>query len=231
MISDKKTARIAGIFYLLFLVFGGFSQIVRSNLVSSDATTTVNNILSFEMLFRISIAADLIGSTVYVFLVLFLYRLLKQVNKNIAGLMVVIVLAGIPVAMLNQLNQFAPILLLSGAGYLKGFSADQLKALALFFLDLGKYGVYIADIFWGLWLFPFGYLVFKSGFMPRIIGVLLMMGCFGFLIEFLVLFLFPTYQVITYPGLAVATTAELSAISWLLIRGVSASKIRNNESL
>lgn len=220
MDSNKRTARIAGVFYLLFLVFGGFAVIVRSKLIVADnAVTTVHNIISSEMLFRMSIVADLIGSIVYIFLVLFLYRLLKPVNKNIAKLMVVFVLVGIPIAMLNQLNQIAPLLLMSGVGYLKVFSANQLQALAMLFLDLSKNGVYIADIFWGLWLFPFGYLVFKSGFLPRAIGVLLMAACFGFLIESLVFLLSPSHQVITYPGMAVAAVAEISTIFWLLIKG------------
>jgi hypothetical protein len=132
--------------------------------------------------------------------------------------MVIFLLVAIPIAFINELTQFAALLLLSGADYLTAFEADQLHAQVMFFLDLHGYGISIAQIFWGLWLFPLGYLVFKSGFLPRILGILLMIGCFGYLIDSVTFFLFPNFDVtisqFTFIG-------ELLLPLWLLIKGVN----------
>ena len=132
--------------------------------------------------------------------------------------MVIFFLVGVPIAMLNLLNQFAALLLLSGTDYLALFEPGQLHAQALFFLDLYKQGIIIAQIFWGLWLLPLGYLVFKSGFLPRILGVLLVIGGFGYLIDTFIFFLFPNFDVAInmYTG-----WAELFLCLWLLIKGVN----------
>lgn len=137
--------------------------------------------------------SDLVAATVHIFLALPLYKLLKSVNKNQAVLMVILALVGVPIAMLNMLNHFAALLLLSGADYLTAFTADQLQALVMFFLDLLDHGFFIDFIPWGLWLFPLGYLVFKSGYIPRILGVLLIIAGIGYLIDFVTLFLFPNF--------------------------------------
>jgi hypothetical protein len=219
MNSIKKTARVAGFLSLLVIVFGIFAEFVRQSLiVPGDAATTVNNIMASESLFRLGFVIDLIHYTILMLLPLALYKLLKPVNKNHALLMVILVLVGVPIAMLNLLNQFAALLLLSGADYLTVFEADQLQALVPLFLDLQRHGVFIAQMFWGLWLFPLGYLVFKSGFLPRILGVLLMIACFGYLIDVVLFFLFPdfgaTISQFTFIG-------ELLLALWLLIKGVN----------
>jgi hypothetical protein len=120
-----------------------------------------------------------------------------------------------------MLNQFAALMVLSGADYLKVFQADQVQAFALLFLNLHQNGFIIAQIFYGSWLLPLGYLVFKSGFLPKILGILLIADFFGVLLWFFQFFLFPGYEVITYPGLAVSFTAEVSLTFWLLIKGVT----------
>ncbi len=216
--NPKKTARIAGFLYLimvLFMIFGLW-YVPLNLIVPGDAATTANNILTSEGLFRSGIVSFLIGQTVFILLVLVLYKLLKPVNKNHALLMVIFVLVGVPIAMLNTLNQFAALLHLSGADYLTGFEAGQLHAQVMLFLDLHEHGVHIAMIFWGLWLFPLGYLVYKSGFFPRILGVLLMIGCFGNLIDVVTFFLFPNF-----PSIGLFTWwGELLIALWLLIKGV-----------
>lgn len=132
--------------------------------------------------------------------------------------MVALALVSIPITMLNQLNQFAALMLLSGADYLTVFTADQLQAQVMFFLDLSETGVFIVQIFWGLWLLPFGYLVYKSGFLPKILGVLLMIGCFGYVIDFLTFFLLPNFDatISEFTGFG-----EILILFWLLIRGVN----------
>ena len=133
--------------------------------------------------------------------------------------MVLFSLLGVPIAMLSELNKFAVLLVLNGTHYLTVFTADQVQALVSLFLDLHKYGINIAGIFWGLWLFPMGYLVFKSGFVPRILGVLLMIGCFGYLIDSVTFLLFPNLNItisqFTFIG-------EILLPLWLLIKGIDA---------
>ncbi len=214
-------ARVAGFLYLGVIVFGIFAQAVRQNLImSGDAAETAHNIIASESLFRFAFVSDLIMSTCWLFLALALYLLLKRVNKNLAALVVLFVMVGAAIQFINMLNHFATLPLLSGADYLKVFTADQLQALVLFFLNLHTWGYTIAGIFHGLWLLPLGYLVFKSGYLPRILGSLLMIGCFGFQIDLVTRFLFPGYEVITYPGMVIAAIAEFSFCGWLLIKGV-----------
>ena len=185
-------------------------------IVPGDAATTANNVLASESLFRLGVVSALITQTVQILLVLALYKLLKPVNRNLALLMVIFILLGVPIAMLNELNHFV-VLLLSGADYLTVFTADQLQALVPLLLDLHEHGTMIAHIFWGLWLLPMGYLIFKSGYIPRILGVLLIIGGFGYLIDFVTFLLFPDFDV---------TIAEFTFIGelllplWLLIKGV-----------
>jgi hypothetical protein len=191
--SINKTARIAGFLYLLFipLAFFGFPYGPSHLFVPGDAATTANNIMAAASQFRLSMVINLFGAIFNVFVVLALYRLLKAVNKNMAALMVVFILLGTPIGMLNELNHVAVLLLLSGADYLTPFTASQLQALVLFFHDLHQYGLNIDKVFWGLWLLPMGYLVFKSGFLPRILGLLLIIGGVGWLTEFLTALLLP----------------------------------------
>ena len=217
--NPNKTARIAALLSLIMIPFALFGIMwVRSNLVvPGDAVTTANNIMASKSLFRLSIGSSLLIQTGHILLVLILYKLLKPVNKNHALLMVMFVLVGAPIAMLNELNRFAVLLLLNGTDYLTALTADQLPAQVTLFLDLHEYGLFIATIFWGLWLFPFGYLVFKSGYIPRILGVLLIIAGLGYLIDFVAFFLFPNFP----PIAQFMTWAELLWPFWLLIKGVN----------
>jgi hypothetical protein len=217
--NTNKTARTAGFLYLLLVPFGFFGgEYILSITVPGNAVATVNNIMAHTLLFRLSILSALITPIVTVLVALFLYKLFKSVNKNQAVLMVVFALAAAPIAMLNELNHFAVLQLLNGTDYLKVFSVDQLYSQVMFFLDLNHYGAFIAAIFWGLWLLPMGYLVFRSGFLPRIIGVLLIIAGFGYIIDSAALFLLPDLNIdisqFTFIG-------ELLMLLWLLIKGVN----------
>ena len=218
----KKTARVAGFLYLFVILFGMFAELYVGLrlIVPGDAATTASNIMASELLFRIGFMSGLFHHTCFLLLVLVFYKLLKPVNKNYAVLMMVLGLGAVPIMMPNMLNQFAALLLLSGADYLTVFTADQLQALAMLFLDFHNYGYFIAGMFSGLFLLPLGYLVFKSGYIPKVLGVLLMMGCFGYLVELFIIFVFPNYEMISYLGLAVAIIAEFSITFWLLLKGV-----------
>jgi hypothetical protein len=222
--SINETARFSGILYLIAVPLAIFSvmYVPSTLIVPGDAATTANNIIGSEWLFRSGIVSMLIVQIIYILKPLILYKLLKPVNKNHAVLMVILMLVSIPIAFINELNKFATLLLLSGADHLTLFNPDQLHAQAMFFLDLYTSGIVFAQIFWGLWLFPLGYLVFKSGFLPRILGILLIIGCFGYLIDSLAFLLFPSYQeTIALIVMAPNFISEFALFLWLLIKGVN----------
>jgi len=212
MNSINKTARIAGFLYFMYFVtsiigneFGRF--------VSVDAPATVNHIMAHESLFRI-------GFVISLFSVVPFLLALKPVNEKVALLFLLLNLGGFAIWCFSMLNLFASLLLLSGAEYLKVFQPDQLQAQAMLFIDIYKHGYVIAQIPYGIWLFPLGCLVFRSGFLPRILGILLIVDCFGLLIYVFQYFLLPGYEVISYPCMVVSFIAELSLTLWLLIKGV-----------
>lgn len=222
-ISLNKTARIAGFWYFMTIPFGVFGIIYASSylVVSGDAAATAKNVIENGWMFRLSIVSALLTQIVTVLAALFLYKLLKPVHKGMASIMVLAVSLGAPIAMLNEINHFAVLVLLGGANYLTAFSLNQLYAQVMFFFDLHTYGVLIAQIFWGLWLFPMGYLVFKSNFFPKVLGVLLMIACVGYVTDSLVFFLIPRYHdAVSQFALAAAAIGEFAFIPWLLIKGV-----------
>ena len=223
MSSINKNARVAGLLYLLLVPLGLFSILFGSAalIVPGDAAATAVNILASESVFRLGIVSALLVQVVNIFVVLALYKLLQPVNKTMAALMVIFILIGAPIAMLNELNRFAVLLLLHGTDALAIFTTDQIQALVPFFLDLHELGISIAGVFWGLWLFPMGYLVFKSGFLPRIIGILLMIGCFGYLIDSFAVFLFPNANVQIAPF---TFWGEILLPLWLLVKGVNVAQ-------
>lgn len=223
MNTISKTARMAGLYYFIY-----FATSVIANLfgrfIFVDATTTPNNIMAHESQFRIGFVISLFSVVFFLLAAWYLYVLLKPVNKNIALLFLLFNFGGFAIWCLSTLNLFAGLLLLGGADNLKGFQPDQLQAQAMLFISLRKSGAVIAQIPYGIWLFPLGYLVFKSGFLPKILGILLIVDCFGLLIYVFQYFLLPGYEVISIPCLAVSFIAELSLTLWLLIKGVKDQK-------
>ena len=220
--NSNKTARTAGFLYLLLapLAFLGIMYI-PSITVPGDAVATVNNIMTHTLLFRLSILSALLTPIVTALVALSLYKLFKSVNKNQAVLMIVFTLVAAPIAMLNELNHFAVLLLLNGTDYLKVFSLDQLYSQVMFFLDLSHYGAEITAIFWGLWVLPLGYLIFKSNFIPKLIGILIIVAGFGYLVDSVALFLLPDLNLdisqFTFIG-------EVVLLLWLLIKGVNVAQ-------
>ena len=221
MNSINKTARMAGVLYLLFMTTTIFADVMgRSKLiVFGDAAATAANIMGSAGLFRLSFVGDLVSAVLLFLAAWALYVLLKPVDPGIALSFVLLNLAGVAVYAVNLLNQFAALLLLSGADYLKAFQAEQLQALAMFFLNLHKNGYWIAQIFFAVWLLPLGYLVFKSGFLPRILGIVMMIHFVGWLTTFLQFFLLPGFQALTYVTYPLGLISELGLTLWLLIMG------------
>ena len=219
-------ARIAGFLYLMYMVITiPADALGRSPLiVFGDAATTARNIMASEWQFRIGITGDLVSSVFFLLAAWALYVLLKPVNKDFALLFLLLNLGGVAVYSINLLNQFAAVLLLSGADYLKVFQADQLQSLAMFFLNLHKNGYWIAQIFFGAWLFPLGYLVYKSGFLPKILGIVMMIHFVGWTMTSLQFFLFPGFTAITYVTYPLGFISEFGLTLWLLIMGVKEQK-------
>ena len=217
----KKQARVAGVLYLLASLPVPFYLIyVPGNvIVPGDATATANHVRASGTLLRFGIASELISSIVFIFVVLALYRLLKGVNKKHALAMVILALVPVPIVFLNVLNEIAALILVSGADFLSAFDKGQLDALGLFFLRLHSQGLVVAEIFWGLWLFPFGILVIRSGFIPRILGVLLIISGSAYLASSSASLLLPRYAHLVGQFAIVLEIGELPIIFWLLIWG------------
>ncbi len=227
MIPNKKTARLAGFLWLLMFIFGPIAQIIRGKIfVVDDMVGTANNIMENEFLFRIGFASDLIMMISFVLLPLALYKLLSTVNKNLAMIMVIFVVLGTSINMINLLNEFTSLYLLSNAEYLNVFSEVQLQAKAMLSYDLYLHGYEIANIFFALWLVPLGLLVYKSDFLPKALGILLIVGGFGLLINVFVYFLFPGYPTINIILLIPHSLGEAIILLWLLIKGINTSKVK-----
>jgi hypothetical protein len=223
MNSINKTARIAGFLYFMYIVTSFIANIF-GRFVFVDAPVTVNHIMAHESQFRIGFVISLFSYVLFLLAAWYLFVLLKPVNKNMALLFLLLNLGGFAILVLSHLNLFSSLLLLSGADYLKVFQPDQLQAQAILFVNLYKTGSTVAQIPYGIWLFPLGYLVFKSGFLPKILGILLIADCFGLLIYVCQRFLLPGYVVISYPCLVVSFIAEISLSLWLFIKGVKDQK-------
>jgi hypothetical protein len=222
MNSSKKTIRIAGLLYLVLAVIFPFSLIyVPSTLfVFGDATATANNIRASELLFRTGIASGLIANVFFVFLVLALYRLLSEVSRKRAVLMVILVVIAVSAAFGNSFNQIAALVVLSGADFLSVFEKSQLDALAYVFLRLHSQALQAIQLFWGLWLFPFGLLVYKSRFIPKVLGVLLLIAGSAYLASSFVSVVLPQYEDIISPLISILILGEVPIIFWLLFIGL-----------
>ncbi len=225
----NRTARLAGGLYLALMPFAFFGVMYVPSvlLVPGDPAATSRNIMASEWLFRSGTVSHLIGQVIFVFLPLALYRLLTPVNKGHSVLMVVLALLGVPIAFVNELNHLAVLLLLSGTDYLGAFTPDQLHAQVMLFLDMRQYGIVVAHVFWGLWLLPLGLLVFRSGFLPGLLGVLLTIGGACHAIDAgtqLLLPGVPTIGQVTFVLAMLAAIAELLFALWLLIKGVDVAR-------
>jgi hypothetical protein len=218
-----KAARIAGAIYLTMVFTAPFSLLYVPGklIVRGDATATADNILAHETMFRLSIFGDVIGHIIFICLAIALYRLLSNVNKIWAALMVAFVLVSAAVGFLNSLNNIGALIFFRGAEFLNVFDRTQLNALGYFFIRLHSQGITIDEIFWGVWLFPFGLLVYRSGFMPRWIGAWLMINCFGYVSLSVIGLFFPAYTDKAFLYLQPILFGEMAIMLYLLIRGAN----------
>lgn len=228
MEPSKKTARIAGLLYLIVVVTGivTLGYIPNQLIVWENKTATFNNILKNENLFRLGIFSSVLCYLAFIFLPLVLRELFKTVNMFVANVMVVSVLVSIPISFFNLYNKYIILDIIHKEEYLKIYNESQLQSLVIFHLNQYEYGIFIATFFLGLWLFPFGYLVYKSGFIPKIFGILLMLGCFGYIVNFSGNTLFADYQEWGISKIIgeIPSVAEIGICFWLLLFGIKNSK-------
>lgn len=220
--SLKKTARFAGLLYLIWTITGlyGLLYVPSQTIVRGDAVATANKILANEFLFRTSIINDLISSVIWVFMVLVFYRMFKQVNERHAKLLVAFVFVQIPAVFIMDAFNITSLMILKGE-ILKTFDLSQRQDLAMLFLKISDYGVWTLEMFWGLWLFPLAILVYRSRFLPRFLGVwLIITGIFYVVLSFISIML-PQYKDIVLNSVFAlpAEVGELAFMLWLLIMG------------
>ena len=207
--------------YVVMSIFCFFAMayVPSKVIVQGNATATANNIAAFETIFRLGIASQLVGQAGFIFVALALYDLLKGINRRQASLMVTLIVVSIPIAFLNEVNSLAALVLVRGADFLSIFDKPQRDALAMLFLNLHGHGLGVAEMFWGLWLFPLGLLVYRSRFLPRFLGAWLVLAGIAWVLQSLTGILLPQYEdtVDTYSQLAVL--GEIAFMLWLLIKG------------
>lgn len=229
MNTNKSIARKAGLIYLIVVITGIFSLMyVPTRLIDfNNAAATYQNIQSNELLFRLGIFGNVICYLAFMMLPFALYKLLKNINPNLAKCMVILVLIGIPIAFVNLHHKFAVLSMLNNENLFLDITPYQLQQQLFISLQNFNNGINILSIFWGLWLFPFGWLVYKSGFLPKLLGILLMLGCMCYLIDFSAWLLFQEYSssgISTYVMLP-ASIGEIGICLWLLIVGVNKSNV------
>lgn len=225
----KNPGRFAGLLYVLASIPGVFALIYVPSkiMVHGDAAATAQNIVVHEGLFRVGIVAELFGQALFIFVALALYELLKRVNQQHALQMLSLILIAIPIAFVNELNSIAalvlvgrPVVLLVGQiELLSVFDQPQREALAMLFLRLHGYGFDVAGILWGLWLFPLGLLVYRSGFIPRALGVLLILNSFTYPVNSAMSLLASPYRLFVSRWMMPLQFGELVFMFWLLIMG------------
>lgn len=233
MNPSKSTARLAGLLYLVVIITGIFSlgYIPSQLIVSKDAYATSINILGSPFLFRWGIISSAICYIAFLLLPLALYRLLHSVHETAARLMVLLAVVSVPVSLLNLQHKFEVLDLLANAGTIT--NANPVTEMVMYHLRAYNSGILIAQIFWGLWLLPFGWLVWRSGFLPKLLGAFLMLGCVGYVLDFIGTVGIPGYNdtvignYITKP----ATIGEIGICLWMLIVGVWTKKVSPYHSI
>ena len=230
MSPARNPGRVVGFWYLLLVLLGPLRLIYIPNklFVHDNAAATASNIAAHQWLFRFGMLSDLAGAVVLIFLVLAFYRLFKGVDKQLAVLLVIF--GGVMPALINLVNVVSDagaLMVAQGPDFLSVFDKAQRDALVLLFLRLHHAQIVAAETLWGLWLFPMGALAYKSGFMPRFIGVWLFINGFAYLVLSLTGLFFPDYQNRVFAYSQPALFGELAIMLWLVIKGVPATVLQN----
>lgn len=221
MNSTRKLARLAGLLYVLGSIPGFYGLlVVPSALIRrGDAAATAHNILASQTFFRSGIVADLIGQTLFILVAIVLFRLLKGVDRTLAALMVILLVVQVPLAFVAEVSHLNAVKLLTSAGPAAAFSEIQRNALMMASLSSYDHGILVDEIFMGLWLFPLGLLIYKSGFLPRVLGVLLFPAGLAYVAESITWLLVPAYGDVVSRFASPVRALELAIPLWLLIMG------------
>jgi len=221
MASLKRKARVAGLLYVTLLTAPLRLVYIPSKMfVTGNATATANNIAAHETLFRLGILSDLFTATMAIFLTLAIYRLFREVDEGLARLVVILgALMVTPIYFLNTINDAAALLLARGADFLSVFDKPQRDALVMLFLRMHGQGVLANEVFWGLWLLPFGLLAYRSRFFPRILGVWLILNGIGYLATSVTGILWPPYEQKVSNWIFPLMFGEVATMLWFIIMG------------
>lgn len=227
MISSNKQAKLAGLLYLVVVISGIFSLAYVPKLIINwdSPEQTVNQLMAHEMMFRFSLLAGIICYVAFAFLPWILFNFLSPVHKMAAQLMVGLAMVSIPMSFVNIINKYC-ILDLIHSFKAAAIESVEMQQRTMQYFQQYNNGILVTTIFWGLWLLPFGYLVYASQFLPKLLGVLLMLGCMGYLVNFTGNTIYPDYgesYVSTFFALF-PTVGELSICFWLLLIGIKQTK-------
>lgn len=218
-LAQDKLARITGGLYLVFILASVLADLL-GHIGISEAQQVYQTINTNPVSFRLGLVVAFISAFLFLVTAWGLYALLRPVNKDLALLFLVLNIVGVAIQCASMLPLLSAMLLGDGVSSMQAYSAEQLEGLAYLSINVYKTGFVTAQLFFGTWLFPLGYLVYKSKFLPRFLGVLLILDGIAVLIWFLQALLLPTYPAISYPGLALSFIAEVGLGLWLLIKGV-----------
>ena len=223
MSSPKRLARIAGVFYLLVGICGGFAEgfVDPKMYVAGNAAATAGNVVANTGLVRIGVVAHLLDGTFFVFTAMTLYILLQHVDKSVARAMLVLVALATGIICLNAVFEFEGLQVATDSSYAAAFGIAGSNALVLLLLDTQHYGTLAAQVFLGLWLAPLGYLAYKSGMFPKALGVVLVVATVSYLVDLLAAFLVPDVAAQIHPFLIIVPAiAEIWMVLYLLVKGV-----------
>jgi hypothetical protein len=227
MNSNNKTARIAGVFYLLVAIFGGFAEgfVDPKMYVAGNAAATAANVLADPGLVRLSVASHLLDATFFVLTAMVLYILLQHVHKSVARAMLVFVVLAVGIISLNAVFQFEALQVATNSSYMTAFGAAGSNALVLLLLDIQHYGTLSAQVFFGLWLAPLGYLAYKSELFPKVLGIALIAATVCYLVDLFAAFLVPDLGNQIHPFIVIVPAiAEIWMVIYLLVVGVRTVK-------
>jgi Domain of unknown function (DUF4386) len=227
MNSSKRLARTAGVLYLIVGIFGGFAEgyVEPKMYVAGNAAATAGNVVANPGLVRMGVVADLLDGTAFILLALVLYILFKRVNKSVARALLVFVTLATAITCLSAVFEFEGLRVATGAVTLAAFGSGGSNAMVLLLLETQHYGLLIAQIFFGLWLVPLGYLAYKSGWFPKALGVLLVVGGACYLVDLLAAFLAPDLGQNIHAFIVIpCAIAEIWMVGYLLMIGVKTVK-------
>ena len=223
MSSPKRLARIAGLFYLVVGIFGGFAEgfVDPTMYVAGNAAATAGNVVANAGLVRMGVVAHLVDGVFFALTAVALYLLLNHVHKHVARVMVLFVALAVGMICLNAVFQFEGLRVATDGSYSAAFGAAGSNALVLLLLDIQHYGTLAAQVFFGLWLAPLGYLAYKSGLFPKALGVVLVAATISYLLDVLAAFLVPDVATQIHPFLIIVPAiAEIWMVLYLLVKGV-----------